>query len=409
MKRLLSFVLLVTVLLSALILSSCSNRKFQGFGTKYVLNTDKSSYTLAYMYIDKKGDVVIPSEYNGLPITRIRKNVFWNEKYVESLTIPATVTHINNSAFENCVNLKKVTFEDGSCLEKIEHSAFSNCGSLREIELPATVEYIASSAFRNCTSLESISIPKGVSNLDGAAFYGCSSLNTITVDEENETYKKDGNFIYEFKNGRKNLAMCLSGDENGNLFLPEDIDEIKSGAFTLCKNVDTVYLHAGFDMIPRIECAKAYVVAEENPNFYSLDGVVYSKDTRYLIHYPQSKEDKTFTVPDGVIGIDGDLFGATAFMGVKYLENVIIPEGVKYIGDRAFFGSNIKYVELPKSIENVGSKAFYDCSSLKEMKYAGTRREFSLLMDLMWVNCWETSVLKVVCANGTKYALLGIA
>ena len=409
MKRLLSFVLLVTVLLSALILSSCSNRKFQGFGTEYVLNTDKSSYTLAYMYIGKKGDVVIPSEYNGLPITRIRKNVFWNEKYVESLTIPATVTHINNSAFENCVNLKKVTFEDGSCLEKIEHSAFSNCGSLREIELPATVEYIASSAFRNCTSLESISIPKGVSNLDGAAFYGCSSLNTITVDEENETYKKVGNFIYEFKNGEKNIAMCLGADENGNLFFPEDVDNIKSGAFTLCKDADTVYLHAGFDEIPRIECAKAYIVAEDNPKFCSLDGVVYTKDMTYLVHYPQSKEDKTFTIPSQVVGIDGSLFDDTAFMNVKYLENVIIPEGVKYIGDRAFLGSNIKYVELPKSIENVGSKAFYDCSSLKEMKYAGTRREFSLLMDLMWVNCWETSVLKVVCANGTKYALLGIA
>lgn len=408
MKKLLSFVLLLTILLSALVLSSCNNHKFQGFGTEFILNSDKASYTLSYMYLGKKGDVVIPSEYNGLPITRIRKNVFWNEHYVENLTIPATVTHINDYAFENCINLEKVTFESGSQLEDINNCAFADCYSLREIELPENVEHIGGNAFRNCTSLESVHIPKGVSNLNGAAFSGCSSLNSITIDEENETYKKVGNFIYELKNDAKHLAMCLGADENGDLFLPEDIDEINSGAFTLCKNADTVYLHEGFDEIPRIECAKAYVVAEDNPNFCSVDGVVYKKDMSYLVHYPQSKEDKTFTLPSQVIGIDGGLFGATAFMNVKYLENLIIPEGVKYIGDRAFWGSNIKYVELPKSIENVGFKAFYDCSSLKEIKYAGTRREFGLLMDLMWVNCWETPILKAVCSNGTKYVWLGI-
>lgn len=202
--------------------------------------------------------------------------------------------------------------------------------------------------------------------------------------------------------------MCLGADENGDLFLPEDVDNINSGAFALCKDAYTVYLHAGFDEIPRIECAKAYVVAEDNPNFCSLDGVVYTKDMAHLVHYPESKEDNTFTVPSQVVGIDGDLFGDTSFMNVKYLENLIIPEGVKYIGARAFWGSSIKYIELPKSIENVGSQAFYDCGSLKEIKYLGTRREFSALMHLMWVNCWETPLIKVTCSDGTKYAFLGV-
>ena len=75
---------------------------------------------------------------------------------------------------------------------------------------------------------------------------------------------------------------------------------------------------------------------QENPYFCSIDGVVYSKDKTELIYYPQSKDDKEFTVPFFVEKISDH-----AFYDVKYLEKVIMSEGVTHIGESAFSCSNI--------------------------------------------------------------------
>ena len=411
MKKFLSFTLLLTILLSSLSFSSCYIyvHEYQGKEPKFKLNNDHASYTLSYMYLDKEGEVVIPSEYNGLPVTRIGSFVFWNEDYLKSLVIPDTITHINRHAFQNCVNLEIVSFEEGSKLEVIEGCAFGDCHSLKEIELPVSLKSLVDQTFLGCYSLESIHIPKNVSHLNGHAFTGCDSLINITVDEENETFKKVGNFIYEIKDGKKYISMCLAGDENGVLSFPENIDGIRSSAFSVCKNIDTVYIHAGFDYIPDILCAKEYIVDEDNPNFCSIGGVVYSKDMTKLVYYPRSKEDKTFTVPSSVEWIASSGSNPAAFANVKYLENVIISEGVTLIDWWAFSGSSINTLELPKSLESIGSKAFYECNSLEEIKYAGTRDEFrTITKGHYWIYFTKTPIIKVVCTNGARLVWTGL-
>lgn len=49
-------------------------------------------------------------------------------------------------------------------------------------------------------------------------------------------------------------------------------------------------------------------------------------------------------------------------------EHVIIPEGVKEIGDYAFYGAHaMRTVTFPESLNAIGMNAFYDCASLKEV------------------------------------------
>lgn len=409
MKKIISIALVFTMLISTLSFTSCYIKTYEGKETEFVLNNEGDAYIFAYMYLSEECDVVIPSEYNGLPVTEIAPMVFWNSQYLKSLTIPATVTYIREYAFTGCKNLEKVIFEGGSQLKTIGGCAFADCSSLKGIELPESLEMIEGAAFSGCTSLERIHIPKNVNAINchfmANSFEECTSLKSITLDEENQTYTMEGKFICEMKDGKKNIVLCVGGDEDGVLRIPEDIDSFYWGAFVTCKNVDTVYMHAGLDDVPEVESAKAYVVADDNPYFCSIDGVVYSKDKTELIYYPQSKDDKEFTVPFFVEKISD-----YAFYEVNYLEKVVMSEGVTRIGESAFSCSNIRSVELPKSLEFIGSRAFYSCELLEEIKYAGSNWDFnSVKRGAHWIAlASKYPLIKMTCSNGNKYLWTGL-
>ncbi len=409
MKKIISIALVFTMLISTLAFTSCYIQTYEGKKTEFVLNNEGDAYIFAYMYLSDECDVVIPSEYNGLPVTEIAPMVFWNSQYLKSLTIPATVTYIREYAFTGCTNLEKVIFEEGSQLKTIGGCAFADCSSLEEIELPESLEMIEGAAFSGCTSLERIHIPKNVNAINchfmANSFEECTSLKSITLDEENQTYTMEGNFIYEMKDGKKHIVLCVGGDEDGVLRIPEDVDSFYWGAFVTCKNVDTVYMHAGLDNVPEVESAKYYVVAEDNPYFCSIYGVVYSKDKTELVYYPQSKEDKEFTVPSFVEKISD-----YAFYEVKYLEKVIMSEGVTHIGEGAFSYSKIKSIELPKSLEIIDGRAFYSCELLEEIKYAGSNWDFnSVKRGTNWIAlASKYPLIKMTCSNGNRYLWTGL-
>jgi len=395
-----SLILFIVILLSLLLFTSCHIQTYHGKETEFTPNFDEQSYAFSYMYLSEECDVVIPSEYNGFPVTKISSNIFWNQEYLRSLTIPATVTHINEYAFSNCVNLEKVIFEEGSQLDIISSGAFTNCSSLKEIELPESLEVIEGAAFSGCTSLESIRIPGNVREFNGSCFERCTSLKSVTLDEENQTYTKEDSFIYEINGGEKHIVLCLGGDSDGLLRIPDDVVGFDYWrAFVTCKNVDTVYMHAGLDDVPEVDTAKAYIVAEDNPYFCSIDGVVYSKDKTKLIYYPRLKADKNFTVLYFVDTIEDH-----AFYEVKHLEKVVISEGVKLIGNAAFRGCNIKSIELPDSLEIIDNRAFYNCDLLEEIKYAGTRSDFATVKcGDYWIYNTKQLIVKMTCSNGNRY------
>lgn len=69
------------------------------------------------------------------------------------------------------------------------------------------------------------------------------------------------------------------------------------------------------------------MVEEDNLNYYSLDGVLFTKNMTELIRYPEGKEGDTYQVPATVTSI-----GDYAFYGCAGLESIDLPEGVTSIG-----------------------------------------------------------------------------
>ena len=70
---------------------------------------------------------------------------------------------------------------------------------------------------------------------------------------------------------------------------------------------------------------------------------------------------KQITLPKGL-----EKIGGYAFKKAK-LTNIVIPDSVKEIGFKAFAGSNLKSVEFGKNLTTIGQRAFINCKKLKSI------------------------------------------
>ena len=124
----------------------------------------------------------------GEGITKIASSAF-NGTKVKGVTVPSTVTVIDEWAFYNSPMLEQVILNEG--LQTIGTAAFLDCVKLSYVNIPKTVTLIGNSAFRNCTALTGITIPSGVTALNTEVFAGCTNLRYVTIPTTVRTIAED--------------------------------------------------------------------------------------------------------------------------------------------------------------------------------------------------------------------------
>ena len=102
-------------------------------------------------------------------------------KNLKCITIPAPVTEIEPSAFENCRSMTEVTFA-GNNVTRIDDWAFYNCHQLQNIVIPEGVSEIGLAVFYGCTYLNEVSLPASVQQIGDHAFANCTHMGKMHVD-----------------------------------------------------------------------------------------------------------------------------------------------------------------------------------------------------------------------------------
>ena len=135
---------LFLVLVNAFTLSGCNRKTSESdtiemTGTFEFVTYDDKSYALK-SYTGEDLYVVIPSEYNGYPVSTILDNAFKENSIVNTIIIPDSVTSIGSSAFYRCSKLTSITIPNGVTI--LESGLFQDCYNLLEIYLPITIQKI---------------------------------------------------------------------------------------------------------------------------------------------------------------------------------------------------------------------------------------------------------------------------
>ena len=147
--------------------------------------------------------------------------------------------------------------------------------------------------------------------------------------------------------------------------VPSSVTEIGEYAFYGCIDLTTISLPDGITKItPRMfegcENLEKIIVSKTNPLYTSKNGVLFSKDTKTLITCPEGKVGK-YSIPKGVRTI-----GREAFYNCSTLTEIKIPEGVATIGFGAFEDcKKLKEITIPNSVKSIGEYTFAGCSRLK--------------------------------------------
>ena len=293
----------------------------------YTYEVADGKVTITDVSAKVSGTVTVPSTLGGYPVTGVGEYAFYGCDTLTSITIPESVVSVGDYAFYGCDSLTVLTIPDS--VTSIGFYAFQNTAyyaddanwendvlyinhhlvaakpSLSEAyTITVGTVTIADGAFRDCELLVTLSVPDGVTTIGSNAFYGCSSLASFTI--------------------------------------PDSVTRVKEDAFAYCNALTSI------------------TVAQDNPQYTSVEGVLLDKDKKRIIQYPVGNRRTTYTIPDGVTTI-----GWYAFSGCDSLTCVNIPSSVTSIENGAFFGCDkLASITIPDGVTSIGDDAFNSCNSL---------------------------------------------
>ena len=330
----------------------------------FTLNEDGESYSVTDCNTSASGEVVIPSTFNGLPVTSIGSNSFYRCTSLTSITIPDNVTSIGKYAFDSCTSLNAVNitniatwcsidfdggysnpllyaknlYLNGELIRElilpegiavISDMAFHSYTSLISVVIPSSVKSIGSGAFVNCSSLESIIISGGVTEIGDFAFWNCTSLTSITLLN---SVTSIGALAFE------NCTNLTS------ITLPYGVTSIGASAFENCTNLTSITLP---DSVTSIGASAFYDTGYYNDSGNWNGGLYIGR------HFIEAK--LTTIIKEGTKTIANG-----AFEGCTSLTSITLPDSVTSIGDSAFEGcTSLTSITLPDSVTSIGYNAFY--------------------------------------------------
>ena len=309
---------------------------------------------------------------------------------------------------------------DGAVLERY-------LGSEESIVVPDGVKKIDFDAFGFNSSLKSVVLPKSFAVAEGQLFPYCRLLESIEVAADNSQFRSIDGVLFS-KDG-KTLFYVPPKIKKDSYVVPDGVVDVRDGAFRDCaslsyvvfpKTIQTIgnYGFSGCSSLPSVDipetvefigfgafsdCVslKAINVAKSNPQYCSIDGVLFSKDATITVDMPDGAETDAYVVPEGV-----KVIASSAFASCRRLKSIVLPETVEEIGDWAFFAcSSLETLALPKNVEKIDTTAFDDCESLTSIDVDEDNPQFRSIDGVLFSKDEKTLILATKSMNKARYVV----
>lgn len=320
------------------------------------------------------GDVVIPTSYDGYPVTAIAAYAFSEECYIQTVTIPHTVTSIHREAFmsteleafrvdkdnpvysadsqgvlynkDQTVLIRAPLKITGSYtvpagVTAIEEYAFYLCFYLTEVVLPDGLTRIGQRAFASCSKLSALCIPESVVDIGVYAFNNHTSWPYTILD--NLKYLGSKTNPYQ-------VLVETTDDSITTAQIHPDTKVVAGTAFRHCNDLEQVTIPEGVRSLGSWSfngCGSlTQLQLPSTLEFIGANAFEGSGLTR-------------IAVPEGVRSIESN-----TFWDCKNLTTVVLPDSITSIGEKAFSGTALTEITLGKKVAKIGASAFYDCPAL---------------------------------------------
>lgn len=290
---------------------------------------------------ETSGALVIPDKLGGYPVRCIDEAAFRYCRRLTSVTIPSTVTSIRGNPFSGCSGIE-------SFVVAPDNPMYSSVNGLLCTKDGKTV--IAGVK-------GDLKIPEGVTTIGKSAFYACWGLKSVSIPTSVKKIEP--------------LAFYNSGLTS--VTIPEGVVSIGNSAFGDCWGMTSVTLPSSVvDIGSQAFSAmsgkmKSIQVSPDNQKFASVNSLLCSKDGKTVI-----------------CGVDGD---------------VVIPDGVRSIGDSAFYKcQGLLTVTIPPSVTKIGNAAFEWCDKIRSFAVASANPEYESSNGLL---CSKDGGILIAGVNGS--------
>lgn len=354
-KKILSVMLALTMITAFMPIIASASEKYDD--VFYVM--DEANENALIVGCDHSvSDLVIPDKING--------------KHVK----------ISAQAFMQYSTLTSVVIPDGV---DMEWYVFYGCNNLESVRLPSDITAIGGASFQFCEKLQTITIPNGVTSIGSHAFEGCSQLNNIVLpgnlkSVEFNAFKDCNNLTDVYFTGTKSQwdAVDMGNEQSNNECLKNasihyaadslnyDVQEDNTIIITGCETTaSNIKIPSEIDGLP-VTAIKDHAFK----NSVNLKSVVIADGIKRIgeeaFYYCSNLSN--VLLPNSVTDID-----RSAFMGCSALKSLTIPDGVVNIGNRAFaYCGGLTSITIPNSVKSIDSFAFEECWELKSLRLPGS-------------------------------------
>lgn len=327
--------------------------------------------------------------------------VMTHPRYGGTLTIPGSVEHEGK------------TYE----VTKIMAEGFEGC-DMEHVVISEGVETIGKYAFSGCMHLQSISIPASVRQIDMPVACMCDELTSITVNDFNQKYdsRNNCNGVIESVNNKLVWGIATTkipktvkaiGNDAYNsctalreMHIPEGVEEVYADAFHGCINLKTLYVPSTISnfapgAMGYTNKLERIVVSPDNEDYDSREdcnAIIDKYDDAVILGCAATR------LPSDILSL-----GDWSFAGTN-IRNIDIPEGVENIGYNAFYCCHqLESVTLPDSLEWIGADAFFGCTNLKSIRIPAHVEN----IESAFRHCIALTTIEVDEANEVYHSLPG--